>query len=104
MPNITVSGVNREEAIAMAETIGNIVVEKSDTDPKYKKVFYSPIERIDGDENPAIDIYWMHREQEKCDEISRCLTEYLKSRGYVNIQITFTEFAGNLFYDDGVHY
>ncbi|NMA49176.1 MAG: DUF1904 family protein [Tissierellia bacterium] len=104
MPNITISGIKREDAIKMADIIGNIVVEKSGTNPIYKKVFYSPIERIDGDENPAIDIYWMHREQEICDKVSKHLTEYLRSQGYSNIQITFTEFPGNLFYDDGTHY
>lgn len=104
MPNITVSGINREKAIELAETIGDIVVRESDTDPAYKKVFYLPIERIDGDENPSIDIYWMHREQEKCDKVGKRLTEYLQSIGYSNIQITFTEFPGNLFYENGVHY
>ena len=104
MPNITLSGISRKEAIDISNEIGNIVVEKSGTNPMYKKVFYSPVERIDGDENPAIDIYWMHREQEKCDKISQSITEYMKSRGYSNIQITFTEFPGNLFYDNGSHY
>jgi len=104
MPNITLSGIKHEEAVEMAEKIGDIVVKESDTDPIYKKVFFLPIKRIDGVENPAIDIYWMHREQEICNKVSSCLTDYLKTRGYNNIQITFTEFKGNLFYENGKHF
>lgn len=104
MPNITISGVSRCDAQDIAEDVGNIVSKDSETDLMHIKVFYSSLERIDGEENLSIDIYWMPRKQEICDKVSRSLTEYLRKRAYSKIQITFTEFKGSLFYLDGKHF
>jgi len=59
---------------------------------------------MDSVDEVAVDVYWMHRHQEMCDRVAEALTQYFKEKGYGFVQVTFTEFQGNLFYEDNVHY
>ncbi|NLY19749.1 MAG: DUF1904 family protein [Tissierellia bacterium] len=105
MPNITIQGVSKEFAKEISNDMSKFVSEESKVGVENVKVFYSPVVRLDGEEEIAIDIYWMERPQEVCDKIASRMTEYLRERGYDElIQITFTEFVGNRFYHNGVHY
>ena len=104
MPHITVRGIEKKELTVMAPEIKEIVVKASGVNPDYVKIFHSPVTRVDAPEEVAADVYWMHRPQEMCDAVAEGLTTYLKNRGYGFIQITFTEFPGNLFFEDNIHY
>ena len=67
------------------------------------KVFHSPIHRIDDENEIAVDIYWMHRSQEMCDKVAEVITAFFKQKETDFVQVTFTEFPGNLFYENGTH-
>ncbi|MBR5305994.1 MAG: DUF1904 family protein, partial [Oscillospiraceae bacterium] len=83
----------------------DIVVETKDmTKEEWVKIFYSPIHRVDAAEEVAVDVYWMHRPQELCDKVAEALTTLLKGKGKDFVQVTFTEFPGEHFYEDNVHY
>ena len=104
MPHITVRGIPKEELKQMAAPIKQTVVDASGANAEYVKVFYSPVCRVDAPEEVAVDVYWMHRPQEMCDRVAEGITALLKKQGKGFVQVTFTEFPGNLFYEDNVHY
>ena len=104
MPHVTVKGLSKERLGEIAADLKKMVVETSGMDAEYVKVFYSPVERMDAPNEVAVDIYWMHRPQEMCDKVAEVLTNYLKGKGHDFVQVTFTEFPGNLFYENNVHY
>ncbi|MDR1731240.1 MAG: DUF1904 domain-containing protein [Synergistaceae bacterium] len=104
MPHITVRGVSKEKLKEYAEDVKNIVVSASEVKREYVKIFYSPVERVDAAAETAVDVYWMPRTQELRDRVAAQLTEYFQKKGSPFVQVTFTEFQGNLFYENGVHY
>lgn len=104
MPHVTVKGISQNEASKLAGDLKKIIVDASGSKKEYVKIFYSPVVRIDGPDEPAIDVYWMQRTQEICDRVSAALTQFLQSQGYTFTQVTFREFPGELFYENGVHY
>lgn len=108
MPHIRVSNLEPDLIKSISEDLCNIIAEDSKASIEYIKVFYSPTKYIPISKNealfPMIDIYWMPRPQEICDKVALSITKYFKARGYNSVQVTFTEFKGNLFYENGVHY
>ncbi|GFI60854.1 hypothetical protein IMSAG049_00003 [Clostridiales bacterium] len=104
MPHVTVKGLSEDNVREMAEDLKKLIVEASGTNEEYVKIFYSPIKRVDGPLEASVDVYWMHRPQEICDRTAEALTNYLKEKGHSFVQVTFTEFPGNLFYENNVHY
>lgn len=104
MPHITVRGIQEQELKKIAQELKMAVVEAAQTKEEWVKVFYSPIRRVDAAEEVAVDVYWMHRPQEVCDKVAQSLTDLLKAKGKDFVQITFTEFPGEHFYEDNIHY
>lgn len=104
MPHITVRGIPEGELTAMAKDLKKVVYETAEVKAEYVKIFYSPIRRVDDEEEVMVDVYWMHRPQELCDQVAAAITAFMKERGKGFVQVTFTEFPGNLFYEDNVHY
>ena len=104
MPHITVRGVPEQELRDLASALKQAVVDAAQVNPDYVKVFYSPIRRVDQPEEVAVDVYWMPRPQELCDSVAQAVTEFWQSRGKGFVQVTFTEFPGPHFYENGVHY
>lgn len=108
MPHVRVSGIKKEKLCSMADDLAEIVHIRSKASRDYIKVIYVPNEQITlkntQNEYPMVDVYWMPRPQEICDEIAEGITSYLQGKGFDFVQVTFTEFSGNLFYENGVHY
>lgn len=104
MPHVTVRGIPEQELRAMAAELKRTVVDAAQVKAEYVKIFYSPKVRVDTEDEVAVDIYWMHRPQELCDTVAAAVTAFMKDRGKGFVQVTFTEFPGNLFYEDNVHY
>lgn len=104
MPHVTVRGIQEQELRDIAKELKHAVVAAAQTKEEYVKVFYSPVRRVDAEEEVAVDIYWMPRPQELCDSVAKAVTELLKSKGKGFVQVTFTEFPGSHFYEDCVHY
>ena len=104
MPHVTVRGIPEQELRTMAADLKKTVVGAAEVKTEYVKVFYSPVRRVDTEEEVAVDVYWMHRPQELCDRVAEAITSFMKERGKGFVQVTFTEFPGNLFYEDNVHY
>ena len=104
MPHVTVRGVQEQELKDIAQELKMAVVTAAQTKEEWVKIFYSPIRRIDDEEEVAVDVYWMPRPQEVCDKVAAALTELLKAKGKGFVQVTFTEFPGSHFYEDNVHY
>lgn len=104
MPHVTVRGISEKELRAMAADLKKTVVSAAEVKEEYVKVFYSPVLRMDAEDEVAVDVYWMHRPQELCDTVAAAVTAFMKDRGKGFVQVTFTEFPGNLFYEDNVHY
>lgn len=109
MPHIRISNLDKEKAIKFSKDLAHIVSTISETPTEYIKVFhtnYNCILNYGFKETsfPIIDIYWMPRKQEICDNVARFITDYFKTHGYSFVQITFTEFSGNLFFENGQHY
>lgn len=106
MPHLKVSGISREKLKEISIDLISIVERESSTSKKYIKVFYNPIEYIQGEEDEIIiiEVYWMKRPQEICDKLALKLTEFFKEKGYSFVQVNYSEFPGNLFYENGNHY
>ena len=104
MPHVTVRGVQEQELKDIAQELKMAVVTAAQTKEEWVKVFYSPIKRVDAAEEVAVDVYWMPRPQDVCDKVAAALTELLKAKGKDFVQVTFTEFPGEHFYEDNVHY
>lgn len=104
MPHVTVRGVSEEELKIMAADLKQTVVAAAEVKEEYVKVFYSPVRRMDAADDVAVDVYWMHRPQELCDRVAAAVTAFWKERGKGFVQVTFTEFPSNHFYEDNVHY
>ena len=104
MPHVTVRGVQEQELKDIAQELKMAVVTAAQTKEEWVKIFYSPIRRIDDEEEVAVDVYWMPRPQEVCDKVAAALTELLKAKGKGFVQVTFTEFPGSHFYEVNVHY
>lgn len=106
MPHLKISGIPKEKLKDISEELIFIVEKQSLTLRKYIKIFYNPIEYIQGNENQIviIDIFWMARPQEICDKLALKLTEFFKTKGYSFVQVNYSEFPGNLFYENGKHY
>lgn len=106
MPHLKVSGITKEKLKKFSTDLISIVEEESSTSKKYIKVFYNPIDYIQGNEDEIviIEVYWMPRPQEICDRLALKLTEFFKEKGYSFVQVNYSEFPGNLFYENGIHY
>lgn len=104
MPHVTVRGIPEQELRSIAQEIKHTVVQAAQVKEEYVKVFYSPIRRVDAEEEVAVDVYWMPRPQELCDRVAQSVTELLKAKGKGFVQVTFTEFPGSHFYEDCEHY
>lgn len=104
MPHIFVRGIPQEELQSLSSPIKELVTTISQAAPSYVKIFHDPMCRMDAPEDVAIDVYWMHRPQDLCDRMANALTELFQSRSVSFVQVTFTEFPGNLFYENGIHY
>ena len=103
MPHITVQGVSEDKLRAVAKPLKELFVDTTGVKAEYVKVFHSPIHRIDDENEIAVDIYWMHRSQEMCDKVAEVITAFFKQKETDFVQVTFTEFTGNLFYENGTH-
>ena len=57
------------------------MVAAAETKEEYVKIFYSPVRRVDEEEEVAVDIYCMHRPQDLCDRVAKAVTDFLKARG-----------------------
>ncbi len=104
MPHITVRGISEKELKAMAADLKQTIVSEAEVKEAYVKVFYSPVRRVDAEDEVAVDVYWMHRPQELCDRVAAALTAFFQKQGKSFVQVTFTEFLGNHFYENNVHY
>ena len=106
MPHLKVSGITKKELEKISIELISIVEEQSSTSRKYIKIFYNPIEYIQGNEDKIIiiEVYWMPRSQKICDQLALKLTEFFQIKGYSFIQVNYNEFPGNLFYENGIHY
>lgn len=103
MPHITVQGVSEDKLRAVAKPLKELFVDTTGVKAEYVKVFHSPIHRIDDENEIAVDIYWMHRSQEMCDKVAEVIAAFFKQKETDFVQVTFTEFPGNLFYENGTH-
>lgn len=108
MPYITVRGVPCQRLCAMAEDIREIVANTTGTALQYIKIFHSPVVEIrqgqQVETRPSLDVYWMPRPQEVCDALVAQMCAYFASQGFSDLECTFTEFPGRLFYDNGINY
>lgn len=104
MPHVTIKGVSKVQAKTMCDDLIKIIISEAKVERNDVKVFHSPIERIDGEEEIAVDVYWMPRAQEICDRVVDEITHYVKNRGHAFVQVTFTNFKGCMFYENGRHY
>lgn len=106
MPHLKISGISREGLKEVSQDLRDIVVRETNTSVDYVKVFYNPIEYLLGKEKEIVivEIYWMPRPQEICDKLAIEITRFFKDRNYNFIQVNYSEFPGNLFYENGVHY
>ena len=104
MPHITVKGMQEEELRKIALDLKHAVVESAQVKEEYVKIFYSPIRRVDEPDDVAVDVYWIPRPQELCDRVADAITALMQKQGAKFVQVTFTEFPGPHFYENGVHY
>lgn len=104
MPHITVRGIPKNELVKIAPHLKEAVVNTAEVKAEYVKIFHSPICRVDEPEEVAVDVYWMHRPQELCDAVAAEITAFMQAQGYTFVQITFTEFPGEHFYENNIHY
>lgn len=106
MPHLKISGISKEKIQSFSKDLVDIVTNTSKTPTEYIKIFHNPIEYILGKEKNAvfIEIYWMPRPQEICDTLACNITAFFKEKGYDFIQVNYSEFPGNLFYENGNHY
>lgn len=104
MPHVTVRGVDEQELRQISGGLKQVVVTAAQVQESYVKIFYSPIRRVDAEEEVAVDVYWMPRPQETCDRVAEAITDYLTNQGKGFVQVTFTEFPGNHFYEDKLHF
>ena len=77
-------------------------VEATGVPAEFVKVFYSTVRRMDGPQEAAAEVYWMRRPQEACDRAAQALTAFFQQAGCSFVQVTFAEFSGSLFYENGV--
>lgn len=104
MPHITVTGMEESRLRVLAPELKKAVVESAQVKEEYVKIFYSPVRRVDAPDEIAADVYWMPRPQELCDRVAEAITTLLREKGAPFVQVTFTEFPGPHFYENGVHY
>lgn len=104
MPHITVKGISESAARALARELKQVVVDAANVKEEYVKVFYSPVQRIDEQNEASVDVYWIHRPQELCDATAERITAFMKEKGQGFVQVTFTEFPPSHFYENNVHY
>ena len=71
----------REIHESLSHELKRVVVAAAETKEEYVKIFYSPVRRVDEEEEVAVDIYWMHRPQKLCDRVAKAVTDFLKARG-----------------------
>lgn len=53
---------------------------------------------------PIVDVCWFDRGQETQDEAARIVTRYVQSVGYPDVDVIFTIFREESYYENGKHF
>lgn len=53
---------------------------------------------------PFIEIAWFNRGQEIQDKVAKTVTSFIHSLGYEDVDVIFTVFEENKYYENGIHF
>ncbi len=53
---------------------------------------------------PFVEVAWFDRGQETQDKVAKCITDFIHSAGYKDVDIFFTVFKENCYYENGSHF
>lgn len=53
---------------------------------------------------PYVEIAWFDRGQETQDKVAKIITSHLQKEGYENVDVFFTLFPKNCYYENGEHF
>ena len=104
MPHITICGVPEQEAREATPGLLQALLDSTGVAAEHVKVLYSPLRRLDGPDEVAVDLFWFPRPQETCDRAAQAFTDYWKGRGYDYVRVTITECPASHYYENGKHY
>lgn len=54
--------------------------------------------------DPYVEISWFDRGQEIQDKVAKIITSHLQKEGYKNVDVFFTLFEKNCYYENGEHF
>ncbi len=108
MPRVTIHGIPREAAAAVADSVKRIIVEVAETSPEHIHILYQQSIHLDQpgkeEEMPIADILWLGRSREIQDKTAKALTALFEDNGFGESQVTFADIPASCFYDNGEHY
>lgn len=108
MPRIKVSGVKLEHIQAISEGM----VDELQTIIGCPRDYFA-LECInnifikDGaifQADPFIEVAWFNRGQEIQDNVAKVITGFINTAGYNNVDVVFTVFDKNAYYENGEHF
>jgi len=102
MPYIKLSGLSKEKVCEASKDLVKIVSEVTNTPKERIRIFYNPtLEIVNGkicENRLNVDIGWMPRPQEMCDEVAKQIKEYFNKDNFESIKIYFSEIVRDKFY------
>lgn len=102
MPYMKLSGLSKERVCEASKDLVEIVSKATDTPKERIRIFYNPtLEIVNGEicENRLnIDVSWMPRPQEMCDEVAKKIKEYFIKDNFESIKVYFSEIVKDRFY------
>lgn len=108
MPQIKFRGVKSEKITniskALVDELHQIIECPKDylTIEVIQSTFISDGEVVDG--YPYVEIGWFDRGQEVQDRVAKSITYLLQKVGYENVDIMFTTFKKESYYENGKHF
>lgn len=108
MPQLKIRGIKAEEICSISKELVDELVEIVDCPRDYftiecietTSVFDGKIVRT----YPFIEVAWFDRGQQIQDMVAKTLTKYVNRLGIQDLDIAFTIFQGNRYYENGEHF
>jgi hypothetical protein len=108
MPQIKIRGIEKEKIFSISTELINELENIIGCPKDYFTLEHVSSEFIkEGalyESYPFVEVAWFDRGQEIQDKVAECINSFIHSIGCINVDIFFTIFKENCYYENGKHF
>lgn len=108
MPQIKVRGIDKEKILPINTKLINELTNIIGCPENYFTIEHIPSVFIKNglidNGYPFIEVAWFDRGQQIQDKVAQCITTFIHNIGYKDVDIFFTVFKENNYYENGKHF